>query len=863
MDRRCLIRLSGYKDQDMPGENSIRETLTGIYPRYLSGLKLFGHKVLRSSKLLSLSCSALISLPTIACAQDAAIQAMSFGASPKDILYFSMVIGAITATMISAVWLIRERSKVDTENTELRAKLRDMQAIKGRYNSLIVDSGQKVVIWESKDKPTEMLGSLPAELSIPSSEREFLKFERWLDVQSATKLDLSLEKLRHDAESFDIVIETIRGDMLEVQGRVSGVCAFLRFVPLGDVRAKQASLMSERDRLVGALETFQNLLDVIEMPVWMRGSDGKLQWVNEAFAHATEAKSRQDVLDRGLELLGVQARENIKSNSTPERPFYDKLSTVVRGERRFFEVADSKSPSGSAGLAVDITAEEDIRSELENTLQGHVDLINNLSTPVAIFDRQQQLQFYNQAFQKLWDLGTDFLAGNPDNNAFFERLRADSKLPDQPGWKEWKAEMLSIYHSADPQQHLWHLPDGQTVHVLANANPQGGTIWVFENLTEKVDLETRYNRLQQVQGQTIDHLAEGVCVFASDGTLALSNPAFRALWALTEDQVSQGTHIKSIVPECEKSYQGTDGWRHFAEIITSLDDQRVIVEGRLELATGLILDYALVPVTGGLTMLTFVNMSDSVRAERMLTEKNDALIKAESLKNDFVQHVSYELRSPLTNIMGFTDLVRTPEIGVLNERQSEYLDHIATSSSVLLTIVNDILDLATVDAGIMKLDIQNVEITDLVERTQRQVADRMKENLLTLNVDLVNAPDLIRGDFQRLKQILVKLLGNAASASPKGSNVDLVVYADEDRVVFKVTDNGAGIPAEDVERIFARFESKGQNGQRGGAGLGLSIVQSFVGLHHGDVHIDSILGEGTTVICTLPLNCENVVSQTA
>lgn len=851
----------------MPGENSIPELVPELVndkrPPILKGLNRLGRKVLKSIKSLSLASTALLPSASLAMAQEANIQAMSFGASPKDILYFSMVIGAITATMISAVWLIRERSKVDIENTELRAKLRDLQAIKGRYNSLIVDSGQKVVIWEQKDKPTEILGSLPSELRIPASERDFLKFDRWLDIQSSTNLDQCLEKLRHDAQSFDIVVETARGDMLEVQGRVSGVCAFLRFVPLGDFRAKQALLVSERDRLVGALETFQNLLDVIEMPVWMRDSDGKLQWVNEAFSQATEAKNRQDVLDRGLELLGVQARENIKSNSTPERPFFDKLSTVVRGERRFFEVADSKSPSGSAGLAIDITAEEDIRSELENTLQGHVDLINNLSTPVAIFDKHQQLQFHNQAFQKLWGLDSDFLAGNPDNNAVFERLRADSKLPDQPGWREWKAEMLSVYHSADPMQHLWHLPDGQTVHVLANANPQGGTIWVFENLTEQVDLETKYNRLRQVQGQTIDHLAEGVCVFASDGTLALVNPAFRALWALNEDQVTQGTHIKSIVPECEKSYPAADGWRQFAEIITSLDDQRVIVEGRLELVTGLILDYALVPVTGGLTMLTFVNMSDSVRAERMLTEKNDALIKAESLKNDFVQHVSYELRSPLTNIMGFTDLVRTPEIGVLNDRQSEYLDHIATSSSVLLTIVNDILDLATVDAGIMKLDVENVEIIDLVEHTQRQVADRMKENLLTLNVDLTDAPKLIRGDFQRLKQILVKLLGNAANASPKGSDVDLVVSSVGDEVIFKVTDRGAGIPEEDIDRIFSRFESRGRNGQRGGAGLGLSIVHSFVGLHHGDVHIDSVLGEGTTVICKLPLNCENIVSQTA
>ncbi|MEP2945231.1 MAG: ATP-binding protein [Lentilitoribacter sp.] len=785
------------------------------------------------------------------------VKAMGLSASSMDILYFSMIIGAISATMISAVWLIRERAKIENENTKLRAQLREVQASKNRYSALISDSNQRLIVWDGESGPAEALGALPDSVSAPSDLEGFLKFDQWLDLQCADKLNRALQKLKSNAVRFDEFVETVRGDMLEVQGRVSGGSAFVRFVALSDVREERAALKSERDRLVGALETFQNLLDIIEMPVWMRGKDGKLVWVNEAFAHATEAKNRQDAIDRNLELLGIQAREKIKAESTPERPFYDKVSTVVRGARKFFDVADTKSATGSAGLAVDVSTEEAIRNELESTLQSHINVLNSLSTPVAIFDKNQQLQFYNQSFQQLWELGTDFLASKPDNNAFFERLRADSKLPDQPGWHDWKEEMLSVYRSVEPSQHLWYLADGQTVHIVANANAQGGAIWVFENLTEKVDLETRYNRLQQVQGQTIDNLAEGVCVFASDGTLALVNPAFRALWAVSEEDVPQGAHIRALVRACEKSYEKPDGWQQFADIITSLDDTRHSHDGRLELDTGLILDFALVPLAGGLTMLTFVNMSDSVRAERMLTEKNEALVKAESLKNDFVHHVSYELRSPLTNIMGFTDLVRTPEIGTLNERQSEYLDHIATSSSVLLTIVNDILDLATVDAGVMKLDVDEVDISKLFKETCEQVADRMKENSLNLKVDLSKAPEHIKGDHQRLKQILVKLLGNAANASPKGADILLDCLVDGENVVFQVKDFGAGIPKEEIDKVFARFESKGKNGHRGGAGLGLSIVQSFVGLHHGDVKIDSVLEEGTTVSCVLPIDFEN------
>lgn len=805
----------------------------------------------KQSKLGLLTSSALLVWPQTSFAQS---QDTIFGLSlsPTDILYFSMIIGAISATMISAVWLIRERAKTEAENVQLRAHLRQLQAQTGRYRALISDADQKMVIWEDRGAAIEFLGDLPPDLKVPSDNNQFLDFHTWMDIQSCERFVALLQKLKVNAERFDLTVETVQGQHIEVQGRVSGHHAFVRFVPLQDIRSEKAGLVTERNRLLQALETFQNLLDIIEMPVWMRGNDGKLVWVNEAFAHATEAKNRQDAVDNGLELLGIQAREKIKSESTPERPFFDKVSTVVRGNRRIFEVADTKSASGSAGLAVDITAEEDVRSELQNTLQSHINVVNNISIPIAIFDREQQMQFYNQAFQDMFELGTEFLASKPDNNAFFERLRADGKLSDQPSWREWKSDMLSAYHSVETQQNFWHLADGQTLHVVANANPQGGVIWAFENVTEKVDLETRYNRLLQVQGQTIDHLAEGVCVFGSDGTVRLANPAFRALWALSEDQSSPGIHIRDLVPECEKSYAGPDGWRKFASAITSLDDTRLDHQGRLELDTGLILDYALVPLAAGLTMLTFVNMSDSVRAERMLLEKNEALLKAESLKNDFVHHVSYELRSPLTNIIGFTDLVRTPEIGELNERQSEYLDHIATSSSVLLTIVNDILDLAIVDAGIMKLDIEDVDVEELFSQTCAQVADRMKENALQLHVDLVDAPKIMRGDEQRLRQILLKLLGNAANASPKAADVYLTCRQDGHQTVFEVKDHGVGIAQDEIDKVFDRFESRGKNGQRGGAGLGLSIVKSFVGLHQGHVKIESVMEQGTTVSCYLP-----------
>ena len=796
--------------------------------------------------------AAMALLPALGASAVAAETARLLSTSSLEIINFAMVIGAISAAMISAIWLIRERGKIDAENGSLRASLADANARASRYQSLIVERDRRIIVWEGSGQPAEILGSLPTELGVPARNGDFLDFGQWLEARSARVLDDAVERLRNQAERFDLVLETLRGHVLEAQGRVAGGRAFVRFVALSNLRAELAGLKIERDRLMASLDTIQNLLDVIDMPVWLRDSSGALTWVNEAYAGAVEAAGRQDAIERKLELLGTATRERIRAAVTPERPFQEKVSTVIEGHRRFLEVADIRTAAGQAGLAFDVSAIEDVREELQRTLRSHSDTLDHLATPVAIFDKDQRLRFFNQAFQHLWDLDLNFLERCPDNGEFLERLRGEGKLPEPHSWRDWKEQVLAVYRSVEAQPQLWHLPDGQTLNVFANAHPLGGATWIFENLTEKVDLETRYNTLLRVQGETIDHLAEGVSVFGPDGKLKLANTSFRSLWGLSETDTRPGTHIRQIGESCRPSHDQPGGWKLFSSVITGFDDDRMTREGRIELTTGLILDYAVVPLPDAQTMIAFANVTDSVGAERMLTEKNEALRKADALKNDFVQHVSYELRSPLTNIIGFTDLLSTPGIGELNERQREYLEHISTSSSVLLTIVNDILDLATVDAGIMHLDLGVVDVQALIREAGEQIASRLKENGLRLEIAADHAPAEMIGDYQRLKQILFKLLMNAANFAPEGTAIELGCSHDGSETIFTVSDSGPGIPADMKQTIFSRFAIGANGGRRRGAGLGLSIVESFVGLHHGSVGIENRQGGGTTIVCRFP-----------
>src|SRR5690606_526264 len=145
-------------------------------------------------------------------------------------------------------------------------------------------------------------------------------------------------------------------------------------------------------------------------------------------------------------------------------------------------------------------------------------------------------------------------------------------------------------------------------------------------------------------------------VFGSDGRLRLSNPAFRRLWGIPDKFVEGGVHI-ALLKTAGDSLANPSPWEDFVAAATAFDDERRDSHGQTALSSGTILQYAIIYLPNGQTMLTFVDVTDSVNVERALKDKNEALEKADKLKNDFVQHVSYELRSPLTNIIGFTELL--------------------------------------------------------------------------------------------------------------------------------------------------------------------------------------------------------------
>src|SRR3954470_24140554 len=768
----------------------------------------------------------------------------------------TLSLGVILFAVATAIALLRTRKRLTHEIAACHSEINELRDERDRVNALLLAEPQVIVVWPAGADEPDISGDVSIVLRTPLPRR-VLAFGTWLVPDQAHAIEHAVDALRTEGKSFSLALTTLQQRHVVAEGRAIGGRAVLRIRDLTGAQSELAALAASHDQLRRDIDTVAQLLEVLPAPVWARDGLGRLTWVNAAYARAVEARDGTDAVARNLEILDPGARDGALNAHAAGTSYEARLPVIIAGTRRILQVTDRPSPGGSAGIGIDMTESEAMRAELARMTQAHRRTLDQLSTAVAIFKADQRMTFYNAAFRQLWGLEPAFLDSEPTDSGVLERLRASRKLPEQADFRKWKAELHEAYRAIEPRQHEWYLPDGRTLRVVTTPNPEGGVTYLFDDVTERLKLVRRYEALIGVQGETLEALAEGVAVFGSDGRLDLHNPAFATLWKLQSPALNgERPHIETVLSWCAPLYGDEAFWSRLRGAVTALESREPI-RARLERTDGSVLDCTTAPLPDGATLLTFQDVTDSVNVERALIERSDALQDADRLKSAFVERVSYELRTPLTNIIGFAHLLTDPSIGPtigpINEKQREYLGNIDKSSSALLAIINDILDLTTIDAGDMGLDLKPVNIRAAVDDATLGLQDRIAEKAVLL--DVRTAPDIgsFVADERRVRQILFNLLSNAISFSPAGEVVRVSVERRDGAMIFSVTDRGPGIPAEISERVFDRFESHSMGSEHRGAGLGLSIVRSFVELHGGTVKLDSAVGRGTTVTCIFPL----------
>jgi signal transduction histidine kinase len=766
-----------------------------------------------------------------------------------EIAVLVVVLGLVLFAVVTAIMLVRARTRWSRLETSSRDEITTLRSDLDRANALLFSEPQVMVDWPAGSDEPRIDGD-PAIVGVAAPHR-VLAFGSWLEAGKASAMEQAVENLRSRGEGFSLTLTTLHGHPIEVQGRAIGGRAVLRLKDAIGVKRDLAELLSRHETLLSEVASLRALIANLPSPVWTRDAAGQLTFANAAYARAVEAKTPADAVTRRLELLDSSARDNILRAREASGSYAGRLPAVVAGARRTFDVLDFRTETGSAGIGLDATEAETMRVALGRMVDAHRRTLDQLSTGVAMFAADQRLTFYNAAYRALWDLDAAYLDQGPTDSAVIEALRSARKLPEEQDFRQWKAQLHEAYRAVEAKEYMWHLPDGRTVRVVTTPNPDGGVTYLFHDVTERLDLDRRFEEMIRVQGETLDNLAEGVAVFASDGRLRLHNAAFARMWRLEPQALAERPHIETITALCRPLHGDNATWQKLREFVTAIDSREPI-EARLERRDGTVVDCTTVPLPNGATLVTFHDVTDSVNVERALRERNEALEDADKIKIDFVHHVSYELRSPLTNIIGFVHLLGDPSTGPLAPKQRDYLDYITVSTDTLLALINNILDLATIDAGRMQLNLGQVDIRATMAGAAEGVQDRLAGPGLTLDISAPKDIGAFTADERRIRQILFNLLANAVSFSPAGAKITLRAERRADAVIFAVTDRGPGIPPEVLEKVFDWFESHPLGSQHRGPGLGLSLVRSFVELHGGTVSITSVVGEGTTVTCTFP-----------
>ena len=699
--------------------------------------------------------------PTAAHAE--AAFSLSGGYDIRMLLTLGITLGIIAFSVGSAIACLRATKAAIRERDAAEREADRYRTSESMLEQILAAEPQTLLTWTEDDGPRVHVANLPSALGVPSEPKRLLRFEQWLDQESAGLLTEAMEALADRGEAFNLMLRTRREKHVEVDGRTAGGMITLKVRDLAGQRLELVGLSEEQRKLDQEIAALRALLD-------------------------------------------AQAKRS--------------------GPR-----------------------DGDTRAGLDTRFRS----FDRLATAFAVFDADQRLAHFNQAYVDLWQLDTEWLSGRPRDGDILDRLRQLRRLPEKADYRDWKRSWLAAYGTNLPKEDQWHLPDGRTLHVIADSVAEGGVTYLYENVTEQLALESRYNALIHVQRETLDTLREGVAVFAANGRLRLSNRAFARIWRLSPALLASAPHIDDVIFACRPLYDEPQEWERTKSAVTAIFAERRPYESQFDRPDGSVIACAALPLPDGGTLLTYNDVTDSKRVERALIERNEALETADRVKSAFVSHVSYELRTPLTNIIGFSELLANPSAGTLGAKQHEYLNDIRSSGQTLLAIIDDILDLATIDAGTFELKLTPVSVRGVIEAAVMGLRERMKQNAIELSTEIEPGLDEFVADGPRVTQILYNLLANAISFSPAGGKVLLSCRRDHDMIAFTVEDEGCGIPEDLQSVVFERFESRSNGSGHRGTGLGLAIVKNLVELHGGTVSLASTPGGGTRVRAVLPL----------
>lgn len=774
--------------------------------------------------------------------------------------FAAVILGVVLAGWLAAaVWALSSGQRRRREGMQAQGKLDRLSALLGSAPAapIIVHADGRM---EAADRLAKWLGKD----RVPTFISELTAVDGGLEPDDAAALAQEIAAAQRAGRSFSLAV---RGSgstrLLLVKGAPAGPIlaesggVVLWIFDATDSQAEIQALKGNVEQLRDALEALAGLVEAAPFPMWHRTPDMRLALVNTAYVRAVDGDSARDVIGSGTELVetvgGLTPQAAAGQALAEGRPVERMVPATIDGERRTMRVVDVPlGDAGVAGFAMDQNELEQARVEHRKLQAAQRDLLDRLSAGVAQFGPDRALRFWNQPFMSLFGLDQDHLADSPLFERVLDRMREVRRLPEHRDFPAWRAERRDWFLSPDPREENWLLADGTHLRVYAQPLPDGGLLLIFEDRTEQVQLSSARDTLLRVRTATFDNLFESIGVFSSDGRLHLWNSRFRSIWDVSEDLLARHPRIDELMRAVQSRLAKPQQANLVRELVRAATVERKQRMGHVGFADGRIFEFAAIPLPDGNALFTMLDVTDSRRVEQVLRDRNDALEQTDKVKTAFVTNMSYELRTPLTTIAGFAEMMSAGYAGELSRSAKEYVDGILQSTNRLSMLIDNVLDLTQGEAGMLPIEKTTVDLAVEARDSVARIRGDATAKGIDLAMSLQSTLGMVQGDPRRIGQALDHLLENAVRYCNRGGRVLLHGDGGSDSARLVVSDNGPGISANRRATIFnpsARAE-QARNGSK--AGLGLPLAKQLVEAHGGTLELVSEPGQGTMVVIELP-----------
>ncbi len=625
-------------------------------------------------------------------------------------------------------------------------------------------------------------------------------------------------------------------------------------------RFKSAAMIAERSRQAADARAafLSEILDALPSPVWRRADDLELIYANKAYAEAVGADSPAAALLDNMEIGGLEALNLARRAHRTNATLSESRTIVVSGKRQLVETTErplgGEEPGGGLiGDARDVTELAEAQDGQARLVAAHAEVLERVGSAVAVFTRERQLAFCNKAFVDLFGLDPARIEQRIGITEILDDLRRLRMLPEVIDFAAFKAERAAEFQSlTQPRDEFLFLANGRTLKETAAPHPQGGLIYLYEDVSDQITLERSYHALNRVQRQTLDALQEGIALFGEDAKLRLSNRAFNALFRAKDDGLDAAPHVAALADVAGKSLTD-ETWNIGRQEMIDAVTSRAPAKLRAQSHDGRTLEIETAPLADGGVLTAMYDVSDTHAVETALRGRAEALEEADRVKNEFLYAISYELRKPLTTITGFADLLRAGVAGDLSERQGEYLDDILSAGDAFIALVDDIIDVAAIEAGRAPLERTPTSAADAVAKAASDAAERIAPQPLNI------APNVQYGltldaDAERLCQIFTRLIMVAGRYAHDGDPVVVAAKGEGDWAILTVTTGH--IDLDEANSTFAPDSPDADVGfppaRTARASLDLTLATRLAEAHGGEIVVNRAAPGALSAYCRMP-----------